>query len=101
MNKAELVEAIAAQTGSKKTAAAEQVDAMIGIISKTLAAGDSVQLVGFGTFSTGKRAARVGRNPSTGAEIQIPAAVTVKFGAGKALKDAVNAAAKAKGKRSK
>jgi DNA-binding protein HU-beta len=53
--------------------------------------GDTVQLVGFGSFSTGSRAARVGRNPSTGAEIQIAAAKTVKFVAGKAFKEAVNA----------
>jgi DNA-binding protein HU-beta len=53
--------------------------------------GDTVQLVGFGSFSTGARAARVGRNPSTGAEIQIAAAKTVKFTAGKAFKEAVNA----------
>ncbi|MGF6870632.1 nucleoid DNA-binding protein [Paraburkholderia sp. MM5477-R1] len=53
--------------------------------------GDAVQLIGFGSFSTGARAARTGRNPATGAEIQIAAAKTVKFTAGKAFKDAVNA----------
>jgi DNA-binding protein HU-beta len=59
--------------------------------AKAVVGGDTVQLVGFGSFSTGARAARVGRNPSTGAEIQIAAAKTVKFTAGKAFKEAVNA----------
>jgi DNA-binding protein HU-beta len=60
-------------------------------VTKAVVGGDTVQLVGFGSFSTGARAARVGRNPSTGAEIQIAAAKTVKFTAGKAFKEAVNA----------
>jgi DNA-binding protein HU-beta len=60
-------------------------------VTKAVVGGDKVQLVGFGSFSTGARAARVGRNPSTGAEIQIAAAKTVKFTAGKAFKEAVNA----------
>ncbi|WP_321935522.1 HU family DNA-binding protein [Paraburkholderia sp. J8-2] len=102
MNKTELVDAIAARTGSTKTAAAEHLDATMEIISKAMAGGDTVQLVGFGTFSTGKRAERAGRNPATGEALKIPAAVTAKFSAGKALKDAVNASKeKGKGKASK
>ncbi|WP_020071129.1 HU family DNA-binding protein [Paraburkholderia caledonica] len=91
MNKQELVDAVAAATGQSKAAASQAVDAFIGTVTKAVTTGDAVQLVGFGSFSTGARAARVGRNPSTGAEIQIPAAKTVKFTAGKAFKDAVNA----------
>ncbi|CAB3809917.1 DNA-binding protein HU [Paraburkholderia fynbosensis] len=63
---------------------------LIGTITTALSQGDSVQLIGFGSFSTGAHAARVGRNPATGAEIQIPAAKTVKITAGKAFNDAVN-----------
>ncbi|MGF6767622.1 DNA-binding protein HU-beta [Paraburkholderia sp. GAS199] len=91
MNKQELVDAVAAKTGTSKAAATAAVDALIGTITATVTQGDTVQLIGFGAFSTGARAARTGRNPSTGAEIQIPAAKTVKFTAGKAFKDAVNA----------
>jgi DNA-binding protein HU-beta len=92
MNKQELVDAIAAKTGSSKAAAADTLDALIGTITTAVTEGDTVQLIGFGSFSTGARAARVGRNPATGAEIRIPAAKTVKFTAGKAFKDAVNRA---------
>ncbi|WP_280101430.1 HU family DNA-binding protein [Paraburkholderia caledonica] len=91
MNKQELVDAVAAATGQSKAAAAAAIDALIETVMKAVTTGDAVQVVGFGSFSTGARAARVGRNPSTGAEIQIPAAKTVKFTAGKAFKDAVNA----------
>jgi DNA-binding protein HU-beta len=92
MNKQELVDAVAAKTGDSKVATGETLDALIGAITATVTKGDTVQLIGFGSFSTGARAARVGRNPATGAEIQIPAARTVKFTAGKAFKDAVNGA---------
>lgn len=61
------------------------------VIARAVSEGDSVQLVGFGSFSQGQRAARTGRNPTTGAEIVIAAAKTVRFSAGKAFKDAVNA----------
>jgi len=91
MNKQELVDAVAAATGQSNAAAAAAIDALIGTVTKAVTEGDAVQLVGFGSFSTGARAPRVGRNPSTGAEIQIPAAKTVKFTAGKAFKEAVNA----------
>ncbi|MFL9937392.1 HU family DNA-binding protein [Paraburkholderia sp. RL18-103-BIB-C] len=92
MNKQELVDAVAAKTGDSKVATGETLDAVIPTITAAVTKGDTVQLIGFGSFSTGARAARVGRNPATGAEIQIPAARTVKFTAGKAFKDAVNRA---------
>jgi DNA-binding protein HU-beta len=91
MNKQELIDAVAGRTGDTKAATGEVIDAVLAAIMRTLTAGDSVQLIGFGSFSTGQRAARTGRNPSTGAEIQIAAARTVKFTAGKAFKAAVNA----------
>jgi DNA-binding protein HU-beta len=91
MNKQDLVDAVAAKTGSSKAFAAEALDALLATIASTVTKGDTVQLIGFGSFSTGQRAARTGRNPATGAEIQIAAAKTVKFTAGKAFKDAVNA----------
>lgn len=91
MNKQELIDAVAGRTGDSKAATGEVIDAVLAAIMRTLSAGDAVQLIGFGSFSTGQRAARTGRNPSTGAEMQIAAARTVRFTAGKAFKDAVNA----------
>jgi DNA-binding protein HU-beta len=91
MNKQELIDAVASATGNSKAGIAEAVDAIIGAVTTAVANGETVQLIGFGTFATGARAARVGRNPATGAEMQIAAAKTVKFTAGKAFKDAVNA----------
>jgi len=90
MNKQELVDAVATKTGDSKAATGEVIDAVIAAIVGELTKGEVVQLIGFGSFSTGARAARTGRNPATGVEIQIPAAKTVKFTAGKAFKDAVN-----------
>jgi DNA-binding protein HU-beta len=90
MNKQELIDAVADRTGDTKAATGEALDAVLATIKRALSVGDTVQLVGFGSFSTGQRAARTGRNPSTGIEIQISAARTVKFTAGKAFKDAVN-----------
>lgn len=90
MNKQELIDAVAGSTGESKAATGETIDAILGVVSRAVTDGDAVQLIGFGTFSMGARAARVGRNPATGAEIQIPAAKTVKFTAGKAFKDTVN-----------
>ena len=75
---------------SSKATADRVLSATIEQIIKAVTKGDDVQLIGFGTFKSGKRAARVGRNPATGAEIKIPAAKTAKFSAGKAFKDAVN-----------
>lgn len=90
MNKQELIEAVAASTGASKAVTGEALDAVIGAITRAVAKGEGVQLAGFGSFSQGRRAARTGRNPSTGEEMQIAAAKTVKFTAGKAFKDAVN-----------
>ena len=90
MNKTEFVSAVADAAELSKTDAAKAVDAMIDVITNTLKSGDAVTLVGFGTFQVRARAARVGRNPQTKAEIQIPASNNPAFKAGKALKDAVN-----------
>ena len=91
MNKQQLIDAVVASTGDTKAATGAAIDAILATVTRAVTAGDTVQLVGFGSFSTGQRAARTGRNPSTGAEIRIAAARTVKFTAGKAFKDAVNA----------
>ncbi|WP_321857930.1 HU family DNA-binding protein [Paraburkholderia tropica] len=91
MNKQDLIDAVATSTGASKAVTGEAIDAVITAITKAVSQGKSVQLVGFGSFSRGARAARTGRNPSTGEEIPIAAAKTVKFTAGKAFKDAVNA----------
>lgn len=90
MNKNELVTAVANAAGTTKDTAQKSVDAVIGAITTSLKKGDDVRLVGFGTFSRTHRKAKQGRNPQTGATIQIPAAYQAKFKAGKALKDAVN-----------
>ncbi|MEO7623352.1 MAG: HU family DNA-binding protein [Gallionella sp.] len=90
MNKSDLVDAIAKSAEISKAAAARALDATVETIKKALKKGDSVSLVGFGTFKVGKRAARNGRNPRTGATIKIKAAKVPKFSAGKGLKDAVN-----------
>ena len=90
MNKSELVEAIAASADIPKAAASRALDAMVESVTESLKQGDSVSLVGFGTFSVKERAARTGRNPQTGEPIQISAAKVPGFKAGKALKDAVN-----------
>ncbi|MEN9879932.1 MAG: DNA-binding protein HU-alpha [Pseudomonadota bacterium] len=90
MNKAELIEVIAKDAKLSKAAAQAALDATIAAVVKAVTKGDSVSLVGFGSFSSGKRAARTGRNPQTGETIKIAAAKTVKFSAGKAFKDAVN-----------
>ncbi|WP_049721627.1 HU family DNA-binding protein [Gilvimarinus polysaccharolyticus] len=90
MNKTELIEAIAASADISKAAAGRALDAVVDGVTDSLKKGEQVVLVGFGTFSVKDRAARVGRNPQTGAEIQIAAAKVPSFKAGKALKDAVN-----------
>ena len=81
---------IADDAGITKTQANATVDSFIEAVTKTLKSGNKLTLVGFGTFSVSKRAARTGRNPKTGEAIKIAAAKTVKFSAGKAFKDAVN-----------
>ena len=90
MNKTELIAAIAAKTGETKKDAEATLNAFVNVVSETLAKGDKVQLVGFGSFEVRKRAARKGRNPQTKEEIKIPASKAPVFKAGKALKDAVN-----------
>ncbi|MBB3192176.1 HU family DNA-binding protein [Halomonas cerina] len=90
MNKSELIEAIAASADIPKAAAARALDAMVDTVTDSLKKGDSVSLVGFGTFTVKERAARTGRNPQTGQPIEISAAKVPSFKAGKALKDSVN-----------
>jgi DNA-binding protein HU-beta len=90
MNKADLIEHIAQQAELSKLAAERAVDALVGAVKTNLRKGQAVTLVGFGTFYPGQRAARTGRNPKTGAALQIAAARVPKFRAGKALKDAIN-----------
>lgn len=90
MKKVELVEAIATKAGLTKADASRALDATLEAITKALKDGDKVPLVGFGTFGVSKRAARVGRNPQTGAEVKIAARNAVSFKAGSALKDAIN-----------
>jgi DNA-binding protein HU-beta len=90
VNKADLVDAIARHADISKAAAGRALDALTESITGALAKGGSVTLVGFGAFYVGKRSARQGRNPQTGAAIPIGAAKVPKFRAGKALKDAVN-----------
>jgi DNA-binding protein HU-beta len=89
MNKAELADSVAEAADLSKAAAARAVDAVVSAVAKALKAGDSVTLVGFGTFSVRKRAARTGRNPRTGQAIKIAASATPVFKPGKSLKDAV------------
>ena len=90
MNKTELIAAIAAKTGETKKDAEATLNAFVNVVSETLAKGDKVQLVGFGSFEVRKRAARKGRDPQTKEEIKIPASKAPVFKAGKALKDLVN-----------
>ncbi|MFZ9129776.1 MAG: HU family DNA-binding protein [Pseudomonadales bacterium] len=90
MNKQELIDNMADSADISKAAAGRALDAMISSISGALKKGDSLTLVGFGTFSVRSRAARTGRNPKTGETIQIKAAKVPAFKAGKALKDALN-----------
>jgi len=90
VNKSELIEAIAATADLPKAAATRALDATIGAVTEALKDGDSVALVGFGTFQVKDRAARTGRNPQTGAPIEIAAAKVPSFKPGKQLKDAVN-----------
>ncbi|WP_225721381.1 HU family DNA-binding protein [Candidatus Vallotiella sp. (ex Adelges kitamiensis)] len=90
MNKQELIDTVALQTGTSKLQISETLDTLLEVIKKAISKGDSVQLIGFGSFGSGNREARAGRNPKTGETIKIPAAKTIKFIAGKAFKDAVN-----------
>jgi DNA-binding protein HU-beta len=90
MNKQDLAAAVADNTGLTKSDANKAVDSVLDTITATLKKGGEIRLAGFGTFRVAKRAARTGRNPQTGATINIPASKQPKFSAGKSLKDAVN-----------
>ncbi|OMH28038.1 DNA-binding protein HU [Motiliproteus sp. MSK22-1] len=90
MHKTDLVAAIAEQAGITKVQAQDSLNAFTDSITDALANGETVSLIGFGSFSQRQRAARTGKNPQTGAEIQIPASTTVGFKPGKALKEACN-----------
>jgi len=89
MNKQELIAKIAKDTGISKAAAAAAIDSLVDGVKKSLKKGNSITLVGFGTFSISKRKARIGRNPQTGAAVKIAARKVARFKAGKGLKDAV------------
>ena len=90
MNKGDLVRVIADAAGVTNARATDTLNAVLDSIRKSLKKGERVTLIGFGTYSTSKRARRAGRNPATGAKITIPAKTLVKFKAGKELTDAVN-----------
>lgn len=98
MNKAELVDAVAQQSELTKVAATKAVEAVIAVIADTVAQGESVSLVGFGTFEARERAARNGKNPKTGEAIQIAASTVPAFKPGKAFKDKVSANSEKSGK---
>jgi DNA-binding protein HU-beta len=89
MNKAELIDALAEKTGQTKADLTRTLDALLDTIEERVAAGDKVQLLGFGTFEPQQRAARTGRNPQTGESLEIAASTAPKFSAGKAFKDRV------------
>jgi DNA-binding protein HU-beta len=91
MNKGDLIKSIADQAGINKNQATDALNAVIDGVSAALKSGDKVTLIGFGTFSVSERAARTGRNPSTGETIEIAAKKQIKFKPGKELDDAVNA----------
>ena len=90
MNKGQLVDALAAKTELSKADSKKALEGCIGVVTDTLKSGDKISLVGFGSFSSEKRSAREGKNPRTGATIQIPAKNVVKFKAGSELADSVN-----------
>ncbi len=96
MNKADLINHIAGETGLTKSQAESAVNSFTGAVSKSLSQGEPVTLIGFGTFSVTERSARTGRNPQTGAALKIAAKTLPKFSAGKALKDAVHKPGKKK-----
>ena len=90
MNRKELIDALATKTGSTKADAERNLAAFIDVVTETLTAGDDIALVGFGTFEVRERAARIGRNPATGAELKIAASKSPAFKPGATLKAAVN-----------
>ncbi len=90
MNKAELITAMAENSGLTKKVAEQALKSFQDVVAEQLSTGNKIQLVGFGTFETSKRTARTGRNPQSGKTMQIPASTVPKFKPGKALKDTVN-----------
>lgn len=90
MNKTELINAIANETGLSKKDTEATINSFVNVVSTALESKDKVQLVGFGTFETRERAARTGKNPQTGEKLNIPASIVPAFKAGKALKEKVN-----------
>lgn len=90
MNKTELIDQVASASGESKAAVTRTLDALMETVKSQVAKGDDVTLIGFGTFTSTKRAARTGRNPRTGAELKIAAKTSPSFKAGKAFKDALN-----------
>lgn len=101
MNKSELIDAIAGQSGLSKADSGRALEAVTEVIVKAVASGDSVALVGFGTFEAKERAAREGRNPATGEALKIPAKRVPGFKAGAKFREAVEAKAKPKGGKKK
>lgn len=101
MNKSELIDAVAEQSGLTKTDTTKALNALIDTLTDAMKRGDDVVLIGFGTFSVKERAARTGRNPKTGEALQIAASKVPSFKAGKGLKDAVNTAKAAKSAKAK
>ena len=99
MNKSELIAALAEKSALSKKDSEKVLNAFVESVSESLAKGEKIQLIGFGTFDVKKRPARTARNPRTGAEIKIAASKAPAFKAGKALKDKVNTPAKKKGKK--
>ena len=96
MNKGELIDAVSKMTQHPKTQTEEMFNAFMAVIQNALTSGNSVQMIGFGTFAIEERAARIGRNPATGKELNIPAKRVVKFKVGGKLKDAVAGVTKKK-----
>jgi len=96
MNKGELIDAVSKMTLHSKAQTEEMFNAFMAVVQNSLTSGNSVQMIGFGTFAVEERAARIGRNPSTGKELKIPAKRVVKFKVGSKMKDAVAGAAKKK-----
>jgi DNA-binding protein HU-beta len=90
MNKSELIDVLAARCDLSKASAGRAIEGLTDIITETLAKGETVSLIGFGTFLVGERAARTGRNPKTGAELKVAATKAPKFSVGAKLKAAVN-----------
>ena len=90
MNKGELIQAVAEKSGLSKTDTASAIDSLLDVITESLKKKQDIRLIGFGTFSVSHRKATQGRNPQTGAPIQLKASYQPKFKAGKGLKDAVN-----------